>query len=77
MFDALYRDKEQIEQAFGAPLDWRRLYEKKSSIIGYAKTMAAHDQENWPEGIEWMVRNTGKLHTTFAPRIPQLRGLIG
>jgi hypothetical protein len=76
MFDALCRDKEQIEQAFGDSMDWRRLEDKKASIIGYAKSMSAHDKETWPEGIDWMVEHIGRLHATFSPRVPQLRSLI-
>lgn len=76
MFDALYQEKGQIEQAFGSALDWRRLDAKKASIIGYAKSLAAHDRETWPEAINWLVEHLGRLHTTFAPRVPQLRSMI-
>lgn len=76
MFDALLSERESIEAAFGAPMDWRRLEDKKASIVGYAKTLMAHEQENWPEGVEWMVEYVGRLHRAFGPRVAQLRALV-
>lgn len=76
MFDALLKDRDQIEAAFGEPLDWRRLEHKKASIIGFATGMEAHDRENWPEAIAWMVKYVGRLHQTFAPYVSKLRALV-
>ena len=76
MFDALLAERDAIERAFGAPMDWRRLEHKKASIIGCAKSIMAHDRENWPEAIEWMVDHIVRLHRAFAPFVPQLRTLI-
>lgn len=76
MFDLLQADRDRIENAFGAPLEWRRLDEKKASIVGYTKSLMAHDRQNWAEGIEWMVAHVGRLHSTFGPRVPQLRAHV-
>lgn len=76
MFDELHRHRDAIEAAFGEPMDWRRLEGKKASIIGFSAQMLAHDRDNWPEAIAWMVRYTNKLHTTFAPYVPKLRVLV-
>jgi hypothetical protein len=75
MFDALQREKDQIEQAFGAPMEWRRLEDKKASVIGYTKTLMAHDRETWPEASAWLVAHVARLHAVFAPKIPHLRAL--
>lgn len=76
MFDTLVADREAIEHDFGASLDWRRLEHKKSSIIGYARSIMAYDKETWPDAVEWMVDNVARLHRTFAPRVPRLRAAI-
>jgi len=76
MFNELYQHRSTIESEFGETLDWRRLDEKKASIIGFATLIAAHDRDRWPEAIAWMVKYTGKLHATFAPYVPKLRALI-
>lgn len=76
MFDVLYQDRLQIEAKFGEVLDWRRLDDKKASIIGFATKCAAHDRETWPEAIAWMVEYVRRLQATFAPYVPKLRSLI-
>src|SRR5690606_10390575 len=76
MFDALCSERHEIERSFGAELDWRRLDEKKASIIGYAKSIQAHNKENWPEAVAWMVEHMGRLQRTFAPQVPRLRVLV-
>ena len=76
MFDALYQQRAAIESAFGAALDWRRLEEKKASIVGFATQLAAHDRATWPEAIAWMVEHVRRLHSTFSPYVPKLRTLI-
>lgn len=76
MFDTLLAEREAIEHDFGAPLDWRRLEHKKSSIIGYTRSIMAYDKETWPDAVEWMIDHVMRLHRTFAPRVPKLRAAI-
>lgn len=76
MFDALHAQRGAIERSFGAAMDWRRLDDKKASIIGCTKPIPAHDRENWPEAAAWMVEHIGRLHRTFAPQVPGLRSLV-
>jgi hypothetical protein len=76
MFDYLLARREQIETAFGSPLEWRRLDENKVSIIGAAKSFEFQDKETWPEMIEWLVANLPKLERAFSPHISALRDLL-
>lgn len=76
MFDHLLARREQIEKAFGAPLEWRRLDDHKISIIGAAKTFEFQDKDAWPEMIEWLVENLPKLERAFSPHITGLRDLL-
>lgn len=76
MFDALHANRDDIERVFGAAMEWRRLDHKKASIIGYTKSILAHDRENWPEAVAWMIEHVGRLHRTFSPQVPKLRTLV-
>jgi len=51
MFDYLHERKEQLEKAFGSPLDWRRLDDNKVSIISFGKEFDGYKRENWPKMV--------------------------
>lgn len=76
MFDALFEDRVGVERDFNESLDWRRLDDKKASIIGVTKPIAAHQPETWPEATAWMVEHVRRLHQTFSPRIAALRSRV-
>ncbi len=65
IFDTLERQKAAIEQAFGAPLTWLRLDEKKASRIQFAKPVDGYDRENWPAMITWMVEHMTRIEQAF------------
>ncbi len=44
MFDALYAQKGPIEAAFGAPLAWLRLEDKKSSRLQFEMVVDGYDK---------------------------------
>jgi hypothetical protein len=73
MFDVLYAEREALETSFGRALEWRRIDERKVSIINYAKPFDGHSKENWPEMIAWLVEHIQRLELVFAPQIPALR----
>jgi hypothetical protein len=66
IFDALVQHRDQIESAFGGPLDWERLDEKRAARI--RKTCAFggwKDPEKWQEvllaTVDGMIRFEGAL----------------
>jgi hypothetical protein len=65
LFDALFEQREAIEEAFGLPLTWKRLDNKKSSRIELAKAFDGSKREQWDEMVEWMVDNLRKLHASL------------
>jgi len=73
-FDALYAHKEQIETAFGAPLDWLRLDTKRASRIAYLITEKGglKEQEHWPELQDAMIDAMTRLYRALAPHIKKL-----
>jgi hypothetical protein len=72
-FDRLYEHKEAIEQAFGAPLEWLRLYDKRASRIAYSiKKGRLRDEGTWPELQEAMIDAMIRLEKALAPHIRSL-----
>ena len=65
IFDALYTDKLELEDNFGAPLSWERLDDKKSCRIAYSKDFDCYNRENWPEMIDWMAKHIVPLEEAF------------
>lgn len=73
-FDALYADKDAIEQEFRAPLDWQRLDERRACrvvfpIVGQG---GLNDPESWPDIQETMIEAFIKLDRTFRPRLKRI-----
>lgn len=76
MFEFLLARRAEIEQSFGAPLEWRRLDENKVSIIGSAESFDGNERENWPQMIEWLVNRVKLTERAFSPQIPALKQLL-
>lgn len=76
IFDHLFAQREQIESEFGEPLEWRRLDDKKASIIASSHACDGHDLNQWPETIAWLIEHIRKIHQVFSPRIPQFKSLL-
>ena len=65
LFDALQKKREQIEEAFGAPLVWDRLDGRKACRIKYSKDVDGYDRANWPSMIGWLVEHIVRLEHAF------------
>lgn len=76
VFDALYAEKDTIEAKFGAPLEWRRMEEKKASIIAFGHPFSGHDKSQWPAMIDWLVAHIQRLQAAFGPRLPRLKTML-
>lgn len=76
LFDKLCQASAMLNEKFGAELSWRRMEDKKVSIIEYAQSFDGHNRESWPEMIDWLVENIRRLERTFAPEIPGLRSVL-
>lgn len=73
LFDELNIQRDQIDAAFGAKLDWDRgTDERKKAIIRFAKDFDGYDEDNWPAMIEWLVANVARLEQVFADRLQVL-----
>jgi hypothetical protein len=73
IFNALLKHKDEIEQAYGGPLEWEPLEGKRACRI--ARRFGAggyRDEEKWPEIQEAMVDAMIRLEGALRPHIAQL-----
>ncbi|WP_206478003.1 DUF4268 domain-containing protein [Halomonas sp. KRD171] len=66
VFDQLIAQKEQIESAFGAELDWRRMDDKKASRVVFAQPFDGFNRDVWPDMITWLSTHIQKLEAAFS-----------
>lgn len=76
VFDQLFAEKERIEAAFGAELDWRRMDDKKASRIICAQPFDGYDRDVWPEMIAWLSHHIQKLEAAFSDPLARLNRQI-
>ena len=66
IFDHLHKNRKEIDGAFGHGLIWKRMNEKKSSRIEFAKPVDGYDRANWPMMVKWLAEHTAKLEEALA-----------
>ncbi len=69
LFDALFAQKAEIEEAFGAPLEWRRNVGQLKSIIAACHPFNGFDEGEWGSMAEWMVDGIRRLEPAFKERL--------
>ena len=72
-FEALRKQKVEIEQEVGQQLTW---YASKGRTrrIYLRKKIEFRDRTKWPEAFEWLRRNLELFYKVFAPRVKALKG---
>lgn len=73
MFDCLYSKKDEIEKNFNESLIWRKLEDKKVSLIQFSKSIDTDNKENWNELASWMLEYIKKMKDTFSKYTGELR----
>ena len=73
IYDALFEKRENIEEAFGQELDWRRLDDKKSSRIFAEKLVESYDEDNWEEAFVWLNEQMNRGIKAFQPELDRLK----
>jgi hypothetical protein len=73
MFDALLAQQDDITSRFGKPLIWRRLDDKKVSIVQFGAPFEGHNKTSWNAMTAWLVAHIQRLEGAFSPCIPVLR----
>ena len=72
IFDALEREKQEIEGRFGGELHWQRLDERKASRISYSHPFDGFNEESWPEMIGWLCQHIVRLDEAFSEPLTRL-----
>ncbi|MEL4381744.1 DUF4268 domain-containing protein [Shewanella algae] len=61
LFDELVKQKDQIDSAFGEPLEWLRLDDKKQSRIQFSCRVEGFNKDNWHAHVSWHLEYMIKL----------------
>ena len=74
IFDTLEKAKDEIEKAFGEPLEWQRLEGQRSCRIGKQLSRGGYrdDEEEWPEIQDTMIDTMIRLEKALRPHIDRL-----
>jgi len=74
MFDALFINKDTIENIFGGKLDWQRLNDKRASRICYAiQNYGLSETAHWPELQDLMIDAMIRFERALKPHIIKLK----
>ncbi|MGQ7830917.1 DUF4268 domain-containing protein [Altererythrobacter sp. Z27] len=72
IFDQLADQRSEIENELELELEWRRLDDKKVSIIQCKKAVQGYSKENWPDMIAWLEASYRAMEKTFTHRVLKL-----
>lgn len=77
LFDMLSSHKREVEDKFGASLNWERLDDKKSSRISYILPGVNYFvKEEWPKIISFLIEYINKLEIATRSYLPQMKQLL-
>jgi uncharacterized protein with ParB-like and HNH nuclease domain len=71
LFDHLFAHKEEIETAFGSPLFWQQLNDKRASRISFTVPGGWGDETSWPGAIEKAVDAMKRLYAAAGERVKE------
>jgi len=72
-FGLLKRQKDEIEQELGPPLEWEELPMRQDSRISSSLDNAdPTDKSDWSRQHQWLAKRLNDMHRVFAPRVKQL-----
>lgn len=78
IFDALHAKKDEIEKAFGEPLEWQRLDSKRACRIRKSFALGEwKEQEKWDVAVPPMVDAMIRLERALKPHVQKLGGESG
>ena len=73
VYNALYAQKEAIENEFGGKLEWNELPENKESYVSIFKDNAdIMNESDWLNQFSWLADNLERLDKVFRKRVKEL-----
>jgi hypothetical protein len=75
IFDTLAADREAIEAAFGGPLEWQRLEERRACRVRKTVTAGGYrdDEREGPAVQDALIDAMVRLHQALEPYVARLR----
>jgi hypothetical protein len=75
IFDQLYANRQAIDQAFGAPLNWERLEARRACRIGYTRQEGGYrsPEEQWPQIQDKTIHDMDRFEKALQPHLRQLK----
>ena len=71
-FEELLKHRAEIEQAFGAQLDWDEKEGRKQRFISTRTKLDPTNKVNWSDCFEWHLENISKLRAVLQPYVRDL-----
>lgn len=65
LFDYLFKMKNEIENTFGASLEWMRLDDKKACRIQFSHKVDGYNKEEWPQYTQWHLEYMSRFERAF------------
>ena len=74
LYSALEEHRTDIETAFGEPLEWSPLEDKRASRVSvyFPAEITIKDEDRWPDAHAWMVPTLGRLRSAVEPVLDEL-----
>ena len=77
-YEELYRHKQDIEEALGAPLEWVRADDKKASWISYSlKNVSITNESDWPRMAEFQAKWSNSMLSVMLPYLTDRGEAVG
>lgn len=74
LFEKLLEQKQQIESAFGKPLEWQRLDDRRACRVRYLITRyGLKDKDHWADLQELLISEMVNLYNAMQPEITRLK----
>lgn len=72
LFDDLFAQRQEIETAYGARLEWERLDDKQASRVAvYTDGSIEDDPQRLDAVAEWMIAQLLRMRAVFGPRLAE------
>ncbi len=72
-FGLLERQKNEIEQELGYPLEWKQLPARRDCrISSYLNDVDPEDDADWPRQHEWLAKRLNDMHRVLTDRVRAL-----
>lgn len=72
LFDALKKQKAEIESCFGSPLQWERKEQKRQTIAIYRNGDIWASESELEEIADWHIEKLLRLREVFSPKMEQV-----